>query len=150
VEARLHQLRGPRGTDRGHASRAGRAQALDLGAPVPARAQLLHGASRPEAQQLATYIGWLLHGTRGGIAAGGLFVLPSLFILIALSWIYVRFGNVPVVAAILYGVKPAVVAIVLAAAWAHRIAGAAPSRALDHRGRRFRRARRRERCVSRS
>src|SRR6185503_11618265 len=80
----------------------------------------------PEAQQLATYIGWLLHGTRGGIAAGGLFVLPSLFILIALTWIYVRFGNVPVVAAILYGVKPAVVAIVLAAAW--RIG----SRALRH------------------
>jgi len=71
----------------------------------------------PEAQQLATYIGWLLHGTRGGIAAGALFVLPSLFILVALSWIYVRFGNVPAVAAVLYGVKPAVVAIVLAAAW---------------------------------
>ncbi len=71
----------------------------------------------PEAQQLATYIGWLLHGARGGIAAGALFVLPSLAILIVLSWIYVRFGSVPVVAAILYGVKPAVVAIVLAAAW---------------------------------
>src|SRR5438132_4222374 len=71
----------------------------------------------PEAQQLATYIGWLLHGTRGGIAAGALFVLPSLVILIALSWIYVRFGQVPAVAAILHGVKPAVVAIVLAAAW---------------------------------
>src|SRR5215471_9050165 len=71
----------------------------------------------PEAQQLATYIGWLLHGVRGGIAAGGLFVLPSLFILIALSWIYVSFGNVPFVAAVLHGVKPAVVAIVLAAAW---------------------------------
>ena len=80
----------------------------------------------PEAQQLATYIGWLLHGTRGGIAAGALFVLPSLGILIALSWIYVRFGQVPAVAAILYGVKPAVVAIVLAAAW--RIG----SRALRH------------------
>jgi len=71
----------------------------------------------PEAQQLATYIGWLLHGVRGGIVAGGLFVLPSLFILIALSWIYVRFGNVPAIAAVLHGVKPAVVAIVLAAAW---------------------------------
>src|SRR3954469_4697805 len=45
----------------------------------------------PEAQQLATYICWLMHGTRGGIVAGGLFVLPSLLILIALSWIYVRF-----------------------------------------------------------
>jgi chromate transporter len=71
----------------------------------------------PEAQQLATYIGWLLHGTRGGLAAGGLFVLPSLAILIALSWVYVRFGEVPAIAAILHGVKPAVVAIVLAAAW---------------------------------
>jgi chromate transporter len=70
----------------------------------------------PEAQQLATYIGWLLHGVRGGIAAGALFVLPSLAILIALSWIYVRFGTVPAIAAVLYGVKPAVVAIVLAAA----------------------------------
>ena len=71
----------------------------------------------PEAQQLATYIGWLLHGVRGGIAAGALFVLPSLVILVALSWIYVRFGQVPAVAAALAGVKPAVVAIVLAAAW---------------------------------
>jgi len=71
----------------------------------------------PEAQQLATYIGWLLHGTRGGIAAGALFVLPSLVILIALSYIYARFGHVPAVAAVLYGFKPAVVAIVLAAAW---------------------------------
>ena len=71
----------------------------------------------PEAQQLATYIGWLLHGTRGGIAAGALFVLPSLVLLVALSWIYVRFGDVPFVRALLEGVKPAVVAIVLAAAW---------------------------------
>jgi len=71
----------------------------------------------PEAQQLATYIGWLLHGTRGGIVAGGLFVLPSLAILIVLSWVYVRYGQVPAIAAILHGVKPAVVAIVLAAAW---------------------------------
>jgi len=71
----------------------------------------------PEAQQLATFIGWLLHGTRGGIAAGALFVLPSLVILIALTWVYLRFGQVPAIAAILYGFKPAVVAIVLAAAW---------------------------------
>jgi chromate transporter len=71
----------------------------------------------PEAQQLATYIGWLMHGTWGGILAGALFVLPSLAILIALSWLYMAFGNVPVVVGILYGVKPAVVAIVLAAAW---------------------------------
>jgi chromate transporter len=66
----------------------------------------------PEAQQLATYIGWLLHGTRGGIAAGLLFVLPSLAILIALSWIYMAFGEVPLVAGVFYGLKPAVVALV--------------------------------------
>ena len=71
----------------------------------------------PEAQQLATYIGWLMHRTWGGIVAGALFVLPSLFILIALSWIYMAYGNVPLVAGIFYGIKPAVTAIVLAAAW---------------------------------
>jgi chromate transporter len=71
----------------------------------------------PEAQQLATYIGWLMHRARGGIVAGALFVLPSLFILIALSWIYVAFGSVPAVAGVLYGIKPAVTAIVLFAAW---------------------------------
>ena len=71
----------------------------------------------PEAQQLATYIGWLMHGTIGGIMAGGLFVLPSLFILIGLSWIYLAFGTLPVVVGLLYGIKPAVTAIVLFAAW---------------------------------
>ena len=71
----------------------------------------------PEAQQLATYIGWLMHRTWGGIIAGGLFVLPSLFILIGLSWIYMAYGNVPVVVGILYGIKPAVTALVLHAAW---------------------------------
>ncbi|MGD9646294.1 MAG: chromate efflux transporter [Pirellulales bacterium] len=69
----------------------------------------------PEAQQLATYIGWLLHGTKGGIIAGALFVLPSLVLLGVLSSIYVSYGQVPVVAAVFAGVKPAVVAIVLAA-----------------------------------
>jgi len=73
----------------------------------------------PEAQQLATYIGWLMHRTWGGIVAGALFVLPSLFILIGLSWVYLRFGDVPVVAGIFYGIKPAVTAVVLHAA--HRI-----------------------------
>ena len=73
----------------------------------------------PEAQQLATYIGWLMHRTWGGIVAGALFVLPSLFILITLSWIYLRFGDVPLVAGIFYGLKPAVTALVLHAA--HRI-----------------------------
>jgi len=71
----------------------------------------------PEATQLATYIGWLMHRTLGGVVAGGLFVLPSLFILIALSWIYMAYGNVPVVAGVLYGIKPAVTAVVLFAAY---------------------------------
>ncbi|MDM0112765.1 chromate efflux transporter [Variovorax sp. J22R133] len=71
----------------------------------------------PEAQQLATYIGWLMHRSWGGVVAGGLFVLPSLFILIALSWVYMAFGNVPAVAGVLYGIKPAVTAIVVFAAW---------------------------------
>jgi chromate transporter len=71
----------------------------------------------PEAQQLATYIGWLMHRTRGGIAAGVLFVLPSLAILIALSWLYMAFGSVPAVAGVFYGIKPAVTAIVVSAAW---------------------------------
>jgi len=71
----------------------------------------------PEAQQLATYIGWLMHGVRGGMVAGVLFVLPSLFILIALTWAYLAFGEVPAVAGILYGIKPAVTAIILFAAY---------------------------------
>lgn len=66
----------------------------------------------PEAQQLATYLGWLLHGTRGGVLAGVLFVLPSLFILAGLAWVYLAFGALPVVAGIFYGIKPAVVAVV--------------------------------------
>ena len=74
----------------------------------------------PEAQQLATYLGWLLHRTRGGIVAGALFVLPSLVLLIALSWVYMAHGEQPLIAAIFYGIKPAVAAIVLHAL--HRIA----------------------------
>ena len=73
----------------------------------------------PEAQQLATYIGWLMHRTWGGVIAGVLFVLPSLFILIALSWVYIAYGDLPVVAGLFYGIKPAVTAIVVQAA--HRI-----------------------------
>ncbi len=71
----------------------------------------------PEAQQLATYIGWLMHRTWGGVVAGALFVLPSLFILIALSWAYVAFGQVPWVAGLFYGIKPAVAAIVMQAVY---------------------------------
>jgi chromate transporter len=69
----------------------------------------------PEAQQLATYIGWMLHGTRGGLAAGILFVLPSMFILLGLSVIYVSFGNIPWIYAMFNGLKPAVIAIVILA-----------------------------------
>lgn len=71
----------------------------------------------PEAQQLATYIGWLMHKTKGGLIAGILFVLPSLFVLIALSWIYIKFGNIPIIAGIFYGIKPAVTAIVFHATY---------------------------------
>jgi chromate transporter len=69
----------------------------------------------PEAQQLATYVGWLLHRTVGGVVAGSLFVLPSVFILWGLSFVYVVYGKVPWIAAVFYGLKPAVVAIVAAA-----------------------------------
>jgi chromate transporter len=71
----------------------------------------------PEATQLAVYIGWLLHRTRGGIAAGLLFVLPSLLLLIGLSWVYMAYGQLPAIAGVMNGIKPAVVAIVLGAAW---------------------------------
>jgi chromate transporter len=70
----------------------------------------------PEATQLATYIGWLLHRTWGGIVAGALFVLPSALILWLLSFVYVTWGSVPWIAAVFYGLKPAVLAIVAAAA----------------------------------
>jgi chromate transporter len=69
----------------------------------------------PEAQQLATYIGWLLHGVRGGLIAGALFVLPGALAILALSWIYVLFGTVGPVAALFFGLKAAVLAIVLQA-----------------------------------
>ena len=69
----------------------------------------------PEAIQLAIYIGWLLHKIRGGIVAGALFVVPSSFVLWTLSYIYAAFGNLAWIAAIFYGLKPAVTAIVLVA-----------------------------------
>ena len=71
----------------------------------------------PEATQLAVYIGWLLHRTWGGIMAGLLFILPSLAILIGLSWVYLAWGHLPAIAGVMAGIKPAVVAIVIAAAW---------------------------------
>ena len=70
----------------------------------------------PEAQQLVTYIGWLMHRSIGGILAGVLFVLPSLLILIGLGWVYLTFGQTPWIAALFFGIKPAVTAIVLCAA----------------------------------
>ncbi len=73
----------------------------------------------PEAQQLATYLGWLMHKTWGGVLAGLLFVLPSLLMLIGLSWVYVSYGDLPWVAALFFCIKPAVIAIVLQAV--HRI-----------------------------
>jgi chromate transporter len=84
-------------------------------------ASFLHALSHcmilpgPEAQQLAIYIGWKLHGKRGGIAAGTLFVLPSMFVLLALSVIYIRFGNLPWIDAMFNGLKPAVIALVVIA-----------------------------------
>ena len=69
----------------------------------------------PEAQQLATYIGWMIHGKKGGLAAGILFVLPSMFILYGLSAIYVSYGEVPWIYALFNGLKPAVIAIVILA-----------------------------------
>jgi len=77
----------------------------------------------PEAQQLAIYIGWKLHGKRGGIVAGTLFVLPSMLVLLALSVIYAKFGNLPWIVAIFNGLKPAVIALILIAL--QRIAGRA-------------------------
>ena len=71
----------------------------------------------PEAQQLATYIAWLLHRARGGLTAGLLFIVPSFVILVALSWLYASYGQVPAIAAFFSGMKPAVVAIVAFAAW---------------------------------
>ncbi|MFP1132865.1 chromate efflux transporter [Asticcacaulis sp. W401b] len=73
----------------------------------------------PEAQQLATYIGWLMHRTWGGIVAGGLFVLPSLFVLLILSWVYLAYGHMPLIAGVFAGIKPAVTAILVQAV--HRI-----------------------------
>src|SRR5690242_2258291 len=69
----------------------------------------------PEAQQLATYIGWLMHRTRGGILAGGLFILPGIVAIMILSWIYALYGKVGIVSALFFGLKAAVLAIVLEA-----------------------------------
>ena len=69
----------------------------------------------PEAQQLATYIGWLMHRTKGGIMAGGLFILPGIIAIMGLSYIYAAYGNVGFIAALFFGLKAAVLAIVIQA-----------------------------------
>src|SRR5436853_2972846 len=69
----------------------------------------------PEAQQLATYVGWLMHRTLGGIIAGGLFVVPGVIAIMTLSYVYAAFGNVPIVVALFFGLKAAVLAIVVEA-----------------------------------
>src|SRR5580704_9162742 len=69
----------------------------------------------PEAQQLATYIGWLMHRTAGGIMAGGLFVLPGIIAIMALSWLYAAYGGLPLVTSFFFGLKAAVLAIVIEA-----------------------------------
>src|SRR5215210_1374084 len=69
----------------------------------------------PEAQQLATYVGWLMHRTLGGIMAGGLFILPGIVAIMALSWIYALYGKVGIVSALFFGLKAAVLAVVLEA-----------------------------------
>src|SRR3989440_2065360 len=69
----------------------------------------------PEAQQLATYVGWLMHRTRGGIVAGGLFIVPGILSIMALSYVYAGWGRVPMVQALFFGLKAAVLAIVLEA-----------------------------------
>lgn len=71
----------------------------------------------PEAIQLATYLGWLMHGNRGGLIAGGLFLLPSLGVLVGLSTLYVLWGQLPLLVAVFWALKPAVLAIVVQAAW---------------------------------
>jgi chromate transporter len=71
----------------------------------------------PEAQQLATYLGWLMHRTWGGIVAGTLFILPSLLLIVSLSWVYMAYGDTKIVAGLFYGIKPAVTVLVIQASY---------------------------------
>lgn len=71
----------------------------------------------PEAQQMAVYLGWLLYGGWGGTVAGCLFILPAFLLVLALSFVYMQWGGLPEIAALLYGVKPLVIALIFAAAW---------------------------------
>ena len=79
----------------------------------------------PEAMQLATYVGWLLHRIPGGLVAGAFFVIPSIFIMLAFTYVYAAYGSVPWIAALFYGLKPAVLAIVANATI--RIGGQSPA-----------------------
>src|SRR5262249_9809825 len=106
------QLRRSGGSDCGDASDSGGGEALGFRHEIPGYCMLLPG---PEAQQLATYIGWLMHRTAGGIMAGGLFVVPGIIAIMALSYIYAAWGEVPIVVALFFGLKAAVLAIVLEA-----------------------------------
>ena len=112
AQAWIYQLRWAGGADRHHASRVGGKEKWI------SQSRFLHALNfcmllpGPEAQQLAIYVGWLLHRTWGGIVAGSLFVIPSMFVLWALSFVYAAHGNVPWIAAIFYGLIPAVMAIV--------------------------------------
>ena len=113
---RVSELRRPGRADRADAPRPGRGETLDLRGALPARAQLSACCCPgPEAQQLATYIGWLLHKTKGGLIAGALFVLPGFVAIMVLSWLYAALGNVDAVEALFFGLKAAVLAIVLEA-----------------------------------
>jgi hypothetical protein len=109
------QLRRTSRADRRHASHPCRGEALGF------RERFLHALNYcmllpgPEAQQLATYIGWLMHRTLGGIMAGGLFVLPGVVSIMALSYVYAGWGQVPIVVALFFGLKAAVLAIVVEA-----------------------------------
>jgi chromate transporter len=84
-----------------------------------AESTFLHGLNYcmllpgPEAMQLATWLGWRLHGVRGGVAAGVLFVLPAALLMALLGWVYMRFGQVPLVAGALFGVQAAVLGIIV-------------------------------------
>src|SRR5260221_8737484 len=113
AQARLHQLRRSRRADRDHAPRARRPEALGS-EPLFLRAlnfsMLLPG---PEATELAIYVAWRMHGIAGGIVAGAFFVIPSIFVLLLLSWLSVAYTDVPVIRGLLYGVQPGVMAIVL-------------------------------------
>ena len=71
----------------------------------------------PEAQQLATYLGWLMHRTWGGVVAGVLFIFPSLILIVLLSWIYMVYGDTTIVAGIFYGIKPTVTVLVIQASY---------------------------------